>query len=89
VGAFTSRNPMGFHGLEQGYLYFLLLLYLIVIIRNTTIFEPQPSLQNSAKFDPVFSSLEFATLILLQSRVVSVATNPKPGGPVLYIYVLQ
>jgi hypothetical protein len=22
VGALTSRNPMGLHGLEQGYLYF-------------------------------------------------------------------
>jgi hypothetical protein len=25
VGALTSRNPMGLHGLEQGYLYFYLL----------------------------------------------------------------
>jgi hypothetical protein len=24
VGALTSRNPMGLHGLEQGYLYFTL-----------------------------------------------------------------
>jgi hypothetical protein len=25
VGALTSRNPMGLHGLKQGYLYLLLL----------------------------------------------------------------
>jgi hypothetical protein len=26
VGALTSRNPIGLHGLEQGYLYFYFLL---------------------------------------------------------------
>jgi hypothetical protein len=30
VGALTSRNPMGLHGLEQGHLYFLLLLVYMI-----------------------------------------------------------
>jgi hypothetical protein len=37
---------------------------------------------------PVFTSLDFATIILfLQSKVVSLASNPQHGGPDLYVYV--
>jgi hypothetical protein len=38
---------------------------------------------------PVFTSLDFATVIFLQSKVVSLASNPQPGGPGLCIYVPQ
>jgi hypothetical protein len=38
---------------------------------------------------PVFTSLDFATIIFLQSKLVSPASNPQPGGPDLSIYVPQ
>jgi hypothetical protein len=36
---------------------------------------------------PVFTSLDFATVICVQSKVISFAFNPQLGGPGLYIYV--
>jgi hypothetical protein len=36
---------------------------------------------------PLFTSLSFETIIFLQSKVVSLASNPQPGGPGLCIYV--
>jgi hypothetical protein len=59
----------------------------IIIIGRIYLFEPQPSLENSARFDPVFTSLDFAAIIFLQSKVVSLAPNPQPGGPDPCIYV--
>jgi hypothetical protein len=56
---------------------------------KTAFFEPQPSLEDSARFHPVFTSLDFATIIFLQSKVVSLESNPRPGGPGLSIYVTQ
>jgi hypothetical protein len=48
-----------------------------------------PSLEDTARFHPVLT-LDFATIILfLQSKIVSLASNPKPGGPGLCIYVPQ
>jgi hypothetical protein len=38
---------------------------------------------------PGFSSLSFATVIFVRSKVVILASNPQPGGPGLCIYVLQ
>jgi hypothetical protein len=38
---------------------------------------------------PVFTSLDFAPIIALRSKVVSLASNPQPGGPGLCIYVPQ
>jgi hypothetical protein len=35
---------------------------IIIIIGRTTLFEPQPSLEDSARFDPVFTSLDFVTV---------------------------
>jgi hypothetical protein len=37
----------------------------------------------------VFTSLDFATVIFLQSEVVRLVSNPQPGGPGLCIYVHQ
>jgi hypothetical protein len=33
--------------------------------------------------------LDFATVIFLKGKVVSLVSNPQPGGPGLYIYVPQ
>jgi hypothetical protein len=38
---------------------------------------------------PVFTSLDFDTVILLQSKIVSLASNPQTRGPGLCIYVPQ
>jgi hypothetical protein len=38
---------------------------------------------------PVFTSQDFATIMCLQSKIVSLASNPQPGEPDLCIYVLQ
>jgi hypothetical protein len=38
---------------------------------------------------PVFTCLDFVTIFFLQSKVVSLASNPQPGGPGLCIYVPQ
>jgi hypothetical protein len=35
----------------------------------------------------VFTSMDFATANFLQSKVVSLASSPKPGGPSLCLYV--
>jgi hypothetical protein len=44
----------------------------------------------SIKLDnPVFTSLDFTTIIILQNQVVNLAFNPQPGGPGLCIYVPQ
>jgi hypothetical protein len=57
------------------------------------------SLQNSARFvystlcresdHPVLASSNFATIIFLHSKVVSIASNPQPGEPGSCIYVLK
>jgi hypothetical protein len=41
----------------------------------------RPSLENSARFDPVFTFLDFAAIFFLQSKGVSFESNPQPGGP--------
>jgi hypothetical protein len=64
-------------------------LHIIIISSETALYEPQPSLEDSARFDPVSTSLDLATIYFFQSKVVSFATNPQPGGPGLYIYVPQ
>jgi hypothetical protein len=37
---------------------------LFIIIGKTAIFEQQPSLKDSARLNPVFTSLDFVTVIL-------------------------
>jgi hypothetical protein len=60
-------------------------MIIIIII----ILESWPSSKDSARFDPVFTSLDFGTIILLQNKIVSLASNPHPGGPGLCVYVSQ
>jgi hypothetical protein len=68
--------------------------FIIINIGKTVLLEPQPSSEDSARpvhsweiDHPVFTSLDFATIILLQSKVVILASNPQPGGPGPCIYV--
>jgi hypothetical protein len=65
----------------------LLLLIIIIISSKTALYEPQPSLDDSSRFDLVFTSLDFATIIILHSMVVRLAPNSLPGGPGPCIYV--
>jgi hypothetical protein len=46
-------------------------------------------LEDSLSFHPVFKSLDFATIIFLQSKVISSAGNPHPVGPDFRIHVSQ
>jgi hypothetical protein len=52
------------------------------------IFEPWPLLEDSSRFHPVFTSLDFE-IIFLHSKVVILESNHRPGGPGLCIYVPQ
>jgi hypothetical protein len=61
----------------------------VMVIGKTALFEPEPSLGDYARLNPVFTSLDFTTIFFLHSRVLSLAANPKPGGPCLCIYVPQ
>jgi hypothetical protein len=65
---------------------FSIIITIIIIIGKTALLEPLPSLEDSATFvhsrlcrefdHPVFTSLDFVTTIFLQSKVVSLASNP-------------
>jgi hypothetical protein len=64
-------------------LQFLFLIIFMVVIGKTAVFEPQPLLKDSARFvhsweldHPVSTSLDFATVIFLDSKVVSLASSP-------------
>jgi hypothetical protein len=64
------------------------MLYIIIIITGkTTPFEP--SLEDSAGFYLVFSSLNLVTVILSQSKVIGLASNTLPGELLPSIYVSQ
>jgi hypothetical protein len=56
---------------------------------KTALFELQPSSENYARFDSVFTSLDSAAIILLDSKFAGLASNPKPGGPGFCLYVSQ
>jgi hypothetical protein len=38
----------------------------IIITGKTDLLEPQPSLENSARFDPVFTCLDFVTILFTE-----------------------
>jgi hypothetical protein len=59
---------------------------IIIIMAKRARLNPQPSLEDTARSDPIFTSLDFVTIFFLQSKVVSLASNPQPGGPGLCIY---
>jgi hypothetical protein len=61
--------------------------HIIITIGKTALFEPQPSLEYSVRLHPGFTLLDFATVFSLHSKLVSLASNPQPGGPGPYIYV--
>jgi hypothetical protein len=48
-----------------------------------------PYLEDSARFDSVFTSSDFATIIFLQSKVTGLVFNPQPGRPGPCINVLS
>jgi hypothetical protein len=79
------------HRAKNGYcfLFFAWIYFYLLIIGETALFEPQPSLEDAARTNPVFSSLDFATVFFFQSKVVSVVSITQPGGPGLCIYVPQ
>jgi hypothetical protein len=60
---------------------FIFIIIIIIIIGKAAPFEPYPSLEDSARFDPVFTSMDFATNKKLQNKVVSLASNPQSGVP--------
>lgn len=51
--------------------------------------EPQPSLEDSDRLHLVFTSLDLATVVCLQCKVFSLASNSRTGGPGPCFYVLQ
>jgi hypothetical protein len=59
----------------------------VISSSKTTLFKLEPSLEDSARFDRVFIPLDFATIIFLQSKFVSFASNPQPGGSDLCICI--
>jgi hypothetical protein len=68
-----------------GWAIILIIIIIInIVIGKTDLFEPYPSLEHSARLHLVFTSLDFVTVILLQSKFVSFAFNPQPGG--VYVY---
>jgi hypothetical protein len=73
----------------------MIVIMIIIIIGNTAPFESYTSLEDYARFvyswelDLVFTSLDFSAVIFLQRKVISLASNPQPGGPSLSIYVPQ
>jgi hypothetical protein len=68
---------------------FIIIIIIIIIIGRTAIFKPWPPLENSADFDPVFTSLDFATVNLYRARSSALRPTPQPGGPGPCIYVPQ
>jgi hypothetical protein len=62
------------------------IIIIIIIIGKTALLEPWTSLEDSAGEHQVFTCLDFATVISLQSKVASLASNPQPEGPGLCIY---
>jgi hypothetical protein len=64
-------------------------MVMIIIIDKTAFFEPWRSLEDSDRFDQVFT-LCISQVFFLQSKVVSLAsTPPQPGEQGIYIYVPQ
>jgi hypothetical protein len=59
--------------------------------RNAVVLQPSPSLEHSSRLvwitPSVFISLGFATVIVLHSEIVSLATEPQTGAPSLLLSV--
>jgi hypothetical protein len=67
-----------------------MVVIIIIITGKTVISQPCPSLEHCTTFvQSVFISSDFTTVILLQSKVVSLASDLQHGGPGFCIYVPQ
>jgi hypothetical protein len=62
---------------------------IIIIGRAAAPFEPYTSLEDSARWHPVFTSSNFATVNCLHIKFMSLASNPQPAGPCPCVYVPQ
>jgi hypothetical protein len=69
----------------------LVIIIIIIIIGKTVVFEPQHSLEYFAKIQNAFcfQFFGFRNNDFLQSKIVSLASNLKPGGSKPSIYVPQ
>jgi hypothetical protein len=65
------------------------IIIIVIITGKSALFESYPFLEGSSRLYPVFTSLDFATVIFLQSKVVSLASNYQPRGPGHGNYVPQ
>jgi hypothetical protein len=63
------------------------IISITIIIGKTALFEPQHSLEDSAIFEQVFASLDFARIIYFTEQGHQPCTNPQSGGPGPCIYV--
>jgi hypothetical protein len=80
---FTEPLPSNGHMRHSIYIYIYIYIYIVtlmyfIIIDKTTLFEPQLFLEDSARFvdRPVFTSLDFATVIFLRIKAIIPASNP-------------
>jgi hypothetical protein len=55
------------------------IIIIIIITGKTALLGPLPYLEDSDRLHPVFTTLDFATIIFLQSKVISLALNPNLG----------
>jgi hypothetical protein len=62
--------------------------FAVIVVGKTALSESWPLLDDSSRKHLIFSSLDFKTIISLQSKVVSLASNPQPGVPGPCIYAL-
>jgi hypothetical protein len=73
----------------------IIIIIFVIIIGNTALLEPQPSLEDSARLHPVFTSFDSSTIIFYGARSlalrptanledqVSVFMSPSDSGPVI------
>jgi hypothetical protein len=65
------------------------IIIIIIIIGKAAIFELQLSFENLPEFSSSFHFFGFRNNFFLQSKIVSLASNPQPGGPGLRVYIPQ
>jgi hypothetical protein len=67
----------------------VVIIIIIIINGKTALFEPWPSLEDSARLRPVVTYLDFTAVMFLHNKIVSFASNAQPGGTDPCIYVPQ
>jgi hypothetical protein len=58
------------------YNWIIIFIIIIIIIDKTALFEPWPSLEDSVRFNPVFSSLYFAKIFFYRVRLSALHPTP-------------